>query len=613
VSEAKAKRRPSRFPLVLRGEASIATMGIAVAAILLAVTIAVAWWSYRTQRETLHAARTTQIRALGDVLSQSAESMLAGDDLTALRRMVIDARRNYDLIDCRVMLPDGKVIASADPTRITLVSLPERWATGPVDDPENAPDAGKMAMIFPLRVLGRGAAALAIEADVQYPVATLLDMQSGIALFSVLGMLALLMVYRATRQRVMSLGVIREALHAVADGESSLDAVTLSANHGRDAEAWNTLVTANMALKQKAVAERVQSSLGTRRESSGALDMACDALPQGLMMIDEQGRVSYANGAAAVMLQRKREEMAGAEAATLFSSDPVRAAVTAAVKGTSRIRQTIEVDRKGEDGDRMLRFNIRPLRRDGAQDVMVTIDDVTQQRVAEASRNAFVAQVAHELRTPLTNIRLYVETALDEGQNDAAIRGKSLNVINQETRRLEVLVGEMLSIAEIEAGSLKIHRDDVRLDSLFTELENDYKAQAVDKNIQLKFSMPPKLPVIQADRDKFVLSLHNLIGNALKYTPKGGTVTVAVRHENNKLSVDVTDTGIGVDEAELELIFDRFYRAKDPRVAKIPGTGLGLALAREVVRQHGGELTATSQINHGSTFTLTLPVPAVAG
>src|SRR5262249_40830885 len=154
-------------------------------------------------------------------------------------------------------------------------------------------------------------------------------------------------------------------------------------------------------LKQKAVAERAQSSLGTRRESSGALEMACDALPQGLMMIDEQGRISYANGAAAVLLHKKREELLHAEAASVVTSDAVKGAIVAAVKGTSRIRQTIEVERKGEDGDGMLRFNIRPLRRDSTQDVMLTIDDVTQQRVADASRNAFVAQVAHELRTPL--------------------------------------------------------------------------------------------------------------------------------------------------------------------------------------------------------------------
>src|SRR5205085_1385989 len=101
--------------------------------------------------------------------------------------------------------------------------------------------------------------------------------------------------------------------------------------------------------------------------------------------------------------------------------------------------------------------------------------------------NAFVAQATHELRTPLTNIRLYVETAIDEGDKDPALRGKCLNVINHETRRLERIVGEMLSVAEIEAGSIQIKRDDIRLDALFDELKADYASQAADKSIALNF------------------------------------------------------------------------------------------------------------------------------
>jgi signal transduction histidine kinase len=148
----------------------------------------------------------------------------------------------------------------------------------------------------------------------------------------------------------------------------------------------------------------------------------------------------------------------------------------------------------------------------------------------------------------------------------------------------------------------------VRLDKLFEELEADYGAQAKDKEIAMKFDLPPKLPVIQADRDRLILAAHNLIGNALKYTPAGGKVTVTVKSENTQLVMEVADSGIGIEEQEQQLIFEKFYRSKDPRVGKITGSGLGLALAREVVRLHGGEITVRSELNSGSTFTLTLPV-----
>jgi two-component system sensor histidine kinase VicK len=201
---------------------------------------------------------------------------------------------------------------------------------------------------------------------------------------------------------------------------------------------------------------------------------------------------------------------------------------------------------------------------------------------------------------------------MEDGDNDAALRGKALNVINQEARRLERIVGEMLSVSEIEAGQLRIKTDDVRLDVLFDELKGDYSAQAEDKQIKLSFNLPPKLPVIRGDRDKIVMAMHNLIGNALKYTAKGGSVSVNVKADGKQLLFSVNDTGIGISEDEAERIFERFYRAKDPRVEKITGTGLGLTLAREVIRLHGGDVTVESELNKGSTFTLTLPIVSEA-
>ena len=119
--------------------------------------------------------------------------------------------------------------------------------------------------------------------------------------------------------------------------------------------------------------------------------------------------------------------------------------------------------------------------------------------------------------------------------------------------------------------------------------------------------MGPKLPVVQADREKIILAVGNLIGNALKYTPSGGRVSVAADVKGDMLVIEVTDTGLGIAPAEQELIFDRFYRAKDERIAAITGTGLGLALARQVVRLHGGDITVSSVIDKGSTFTINLP------
>ncbi|QOV92050.1 sensor histidine kinase [Humisphaera borealis] len=433
-------------------------------------------------------------------------------------------------------------------------------------------------------------------------------------------MLALLFLYRSLRRRLSGLMAVRDALlsSSLSGGTAAPGAVMpVNPALGPEAQAWNLLVAERDQVRREALAEKAREALGRRRQARGDLDAACDAMSQGLILFDDQGQIKYANGAAATFLRVDREKMVNADVGVAIKVDSVVAAVRQVVAGTSRRRSVIDVDRKAESKGTdstagVLRFSVRPVRREDAASAMIVIEDITQQKAAEEARHAFVAQATHELRTPLTNIRLYVETAIEDGEADPSIRVQALNVINSESRRLERIVGEMLSVAEIEAGAFKLKSDDVRLDQLFDGLKQDYQQQAMEKKIALVFVLPPKLPVLQADREKVAVALHNLVGNALKYTPAGGSVTVRVDADDKQLAVAVADTGIGISEEDCQKIFERFYRANDNRVDKITGTGLGLTIAREVARLHGGDITVESQLNKGSTFTLALPLKTAA-
>ncbi len=452
-----------------------------------------------------------------------------------------------------------------------------------------------------------------------YPALADVDVQIGIGVIGLLGMGGLFMTYRMMRRRLRGLGAIADALRCVAGGETSSGALRVSEAFGAEARAWNQLLTQRDALQGKAVLEQATEKLHSRGPQSGDLASACDALWSGLAILDAAGTIRYANGAAGVLLRRKREELMGVALATVVEDPGVAEAISAVASGKSRQRTSIEVERKGgANGDQpagertVLRLTARPLRREenseGTAAAIVLLEDVTQQRVADESRNAFVAQATHELRTPLTNIRLYVETMVEDGENDPAVRSKCINVIGQEARRLERIVSDMLSVSEIEAGSLKLNAGEVRMDALFEELEADFKPQAEDKEIKLAFELPPKYPLLNADRDKLLLALNNLVGNALKYTPTGGAVTVQVEVNPSSLVVNVIDNGNGISVEEQELVFEKFYRAKDKRIAGITGSGIGLALARQVVRLHNGDIVVKSQIDKGSTFTLTIPL-----
>jgi len=607
-------RAPGRCLFLVRGESMVASAGLAVAAILLAAMGALAWWMSVTYRAGLEQVRQAEIRAAGDLLADATESLVEAGEMTTLRRVLADASRKYDLHTCRVVLPDGRTIADAQPVNIDLLKLPPSWE-GQVS-PDGIDEAGGqngVAIGLALNVPNRGAVRLELAGGTTGATAGHWEVLAGAGLVGAIALIALLGVYRRMRRRLSALGAIREALLAYERGVTSETALLLSADFGAVAEAWNQLLRQKQQMNKELVEEKAGQMLGARREGRSDIVSACDALKQGLILVDDRLNTRYINGAAAVLLQTTREHCLNAAAGAYIRDQKVLAMLQSVIKGDMRRWSSVEVE-LGEEGGHtgVLRYSARPVRRDDSASAMIIIEDLTQQRVAEEARKSFVAQATHELRTPLTNIRLYVETALDEGEHDPAVRANCLNIINQETRRLERIVGDMLSVSEIEAGSIQLRRGDVRLEAIFEQLEAEYRAMASEKSIELTFDLPPKLPVLQGDRDKIVLAMHNLLGNALKYTPAGGRVQVQVEAEESRLLFRVNDTGIGIGADELELIFDKFYRARNSRQGEITGSGLGLALAREVARLHGGNITVDSELNKGSRFTMSLPVMAEA-
>jgi PAS domain S-box-containing protein len=582
----------------LNQDSVMAPLAIGAIAILVTSLMATAGWALRAQQQSLISARDQRVELIGSLLGQEAETMLATNDLSRLRREVVETARTWGLASCRIVLSSNQVLADADPRNINVATLPAGWeVTGATNG---------AARVFPIEIAGRGTARLEImpaEMAADY-----WQTSAGVGAVGSLMLAALLMLYRRARSRLRPLWVVREALLATTEGTWSAERLEVDPSLGPEAVAWNKLLDERKHARQDGGAKGGGPPVAPREQVATDLDAACDSMTDGLLLVDSRQRIKFANGAAAVYLRAKREQLLGQSSADVLKDGKLSEAVQSVSSGASQRSITVEVERKEEDGSGVLRFTVRQVRRGDSAAAMIVIEDVTQQRIADTARNHFVAQVAHELRTPLTNIRLYVETAIENEKGDEALVQNALNVINQESRRLERTVSEMLSVSEIEAGSLRLRHDDVHLDVLLEETKTDFIEQAQEKQIKLELSLPPKVPVLQGDRDKIALAVHNLVGNGLKYTAKGGRVSVTLSVEKGKVGIEVTDTGIGIKPEELELVFDRFYRSKDERVGRITGTGLGLTLAREIARLHGGDITLESQIDKGSTFTLSLPL-----
>jgi two-component system sensor histidine kinase KdpD len=226
-------------------------------------------------------------------------------------------------------------------------------------------------------------------------------------------------------------------------------------------------------------------------------------------------------------------------------------------------------------------------------------------REGERLRSALLDAVTHEFRTPLTSIKAAAETLLSDFQLDNPQRKELLTVINEESDRLNRLVGEATEMAQLDAGQvqlhLQLHHFQEAIDAALTE------SRQVTAHHAVHVKLAPDLPLVRMDVARIAEVLTQLLDNAAKYSPPGSPIHIAADVSGQRLNVSVTDHGPGIDDFEQSLVFDKFYRGRDQR-ASIQGTGMGLAIVKAIIEAHGGTVGVTSQLAHGSVFYFTLPL-----
>jgi two-component system, OmpR family, sensor kinase len=219
----------------------------------------------------------------------------------------------------------------------------------------------------------------------------------------------------------------------------------------------------------------------------------------------------------------------------------------------------------------------------------------------------FLANISHELKTPLTSIRGFSEAVLDGTIDDPEGIRRSARIINDESGRVLRLVEELLDLSRIESGQISMRKEPLRLDELFEHLSALFALRSEDTGIKLEITNTTSARV-DGDYDRLEQVLNNLLDNAFRHTPEGGLIRLSARDlHDGAVQVMVSDTGVGISPRDLPHLFDRFYRAQSMGNRNRKGYGLGLAISREIVRAHGGEIWATSEPNQGTSFVFTLP------
>jgi PAS domain S-box-containing protein len=350
--------------------------------------------------------------------------------------------------------------------------------------------------------------------------------------------------------------------------------------------------------------ERLHSQLVERARF---VDQALRSVEDGLIVATPAGIITFANRSAGLIFGVAPRALEGQSLADRVNLEP--AFVHRVVTDRAASEREIEIR-----GSRTRRFVLRmaPVTGDDhasadpVTGIVASLSDVTRQHDLQQTKNDVIALVSHEMRTPLTAIQGLTEL-LSNYELDAAETKEISGAINSEVKRLTAMITEYLDITRLESGATELRKTPVRVDAMLQRIVTLLEPVAAQRKIRLELLPMSGMSVVFADSGLLSRAVENLVSNAIKYSPENKDVFVSAAADENGVTITVADTGYGISESDLERVFEKFYRVPRVEDADVPGTGLGLALVRNIAELHGGRVTVASKVGIGSTFTMWLP------
>jgi len=335
-------------------------------------------------------------------------------------------------------------------------------------------------------------------------------------------------------------------------------------------------------------------------------------MTDGMVAVDAEGRILMVNPTAASILGVTKEDI-GKQIKDVIKDEHLLALVKNIPAGKADIiEKDVELYSPDESTLRVLRTSSAVVEDPNGKTVgMVTIlNDITRQRELEKMKNDFLAKVSHELRTPLIAMEKSLSLILEKTAGPlSGDQEEFLNIADRNLKRLTALINDLLDLSKLEAGKMQLNRQPAAINKVIAESIAVLGVWAQTKSIKLEQKTQEGLPELNIDPNRIIQVLNNLIGNAIKFTPSGGTITVeAILREDKEVEVSVKDTGVGMSKDELTKVFDKFYQVKGGLTTDIRGTGIGLTIAKEIVELHGGKIWVESELGKGTKFIFTLPL-----
>ena len=352
-------------------------------------------------------------------------------------------------------------------------------------------------------------------------------------------------------------------------------------------------------------AMRLDRTIRTLTEERNLSSAILGSMVEGVLVVNAAERVVFANHSFAEILGLNLPPQSGSGLVECVRQTELIEAVRKVLAGEPRVESEIVT---GTLRQHFFAATVASVRTTGTDGAVLVLHDITDLRKLERVRRDFVANVSHEFRTPLTAIQGFAETLLAGAIDDPQNRGRFLEIIVEHSRRLARLTEDLLMLSKMDADRLDFETRRIPARALIESCVETAMPRSRDKDLRLSVNLAEKVPDIAGDRRRLTEVLQNLIDNAIQYTPAGGQIMVSAAPVDSEVVFTVSDTGIGIPQAEQPRIFERFYRVDVARSREVGGTGLGLSIAKHLVEGHGGRIWVESEAGHGSQFHFSVPV-----
>ncbi|CAG9622905.1 cell wall metabolism sensor histidine kinase WalK [Sutcliffiella rhizosphaerae] len=352
----------------------------------------------------------------------------------------------------------------------------------------------------------------------------------------------------------------------------------------------------------KKLQEAQATTEGERRKLSSVLSHMTD----GVIATDRKGRIILINEPALGMLNVSRETVLSKSIVEVLEIED-----THTFDNLISEQESLILDFSTDKKPYILRASNSIIQKEtGFINGLITVlHDITEQEKIDQERREFVANVSHELRTPLTTMRSYLDALAEGAWKDTDIAPRFLDVTQTETERMIRLVNDLLQLSKMDSRDYQFNKYPVDFVFFFNRIIDRFEMSKSQK-VSFVRNLPNEKILVSLDTDKITQVLDNIISNAMKYSPEGGTITFTVNIEETaqQILVSISDQGMGIPKADIHKVFERFYRVDKARTRMLGGTGLGLAIAKEMIQAHDGDIWASSEEGRGTTIYFTLPI-----